>query len=61
MGRKPLEPEDLKIDVKLKLKRNLRESARNNKINLSQLLEEALIKRLNEIHKEKKRNFKNKG
>lgn len=53
MGRKSVNPEDYKINVKLRLKRNLRERATENKVNLSQLLEEALIKHLNKIEKEK--------
>jgi len=46
---------DYKINVKLRLKRHLREEAKEYNVNLSQLLEKALI---SELKKKKNKNNK---
>ena len=54
MANKRVEHDEYKINVKLRIKRNLRQRALDEKINLSQLLEKSLVNELKTIDYEKK-------
>ena len=47
MGRKPVDEDKIKVNTKIRIRKDLKESAQKKGLNFSQIMEEALKKILN--------------